>query len=228
MAQQKDSSSHFPLEPTAGNHLTVVTMLGVLLHCPSPTQTMTSKSNELGRNNDCKGGMMEEWHQKLHNNTSPDDVVICQALMDYIKNDFNISVYWKTLNDNGITKELLLSYDRAIHSEPNFRRYQRDGLLCDLGHYMRTLKGQGCGFWACKAIFGIGYTDTCVDSCDGEAYSKKGTKEKICMAYSYYPYPRQILTSLTEKIRDQIAKEMEEQVEKKVQDNIKLMISKLA
>ncbi|KAL6868206.1 hypothetical protein ACP4OV_015051 [Aristida adscensionis] len=31
------------------------------------------------RNNDCKGGMMEEWHQKLHNNTSPDDVVICQA-----------------------------------------------------------------------------------------------------------------------------------------------------
>lgn len=23
---------------------------------------------------------MEEWHQKLHNNTSPDDVVICQVL----------------------------------------------------------------------------------------------------------------------------------------------------
>ena len=22
---------------------------------------------------------MEEWHQKLHNNTSPDDVVICQV-----------------------------------------------------------------------------------------------------------------------------------------------------
>lgn len=33
----------------------------------------------LQRNNDCKGGMMEEWHQKLHNNTSPDDVVICQV-----------------------------------------------------------------------------------------------------------------------------------------------------
>jgi hypothetical protein len=24
--------------------------------------------------------MMEEWHQKLHNNTSPDDVVICQVI----------------------------------------------------------------------------------------------------------------------------------------------------
>ncbi|KAI5679233.1 hypothetical protein M9H77_10183 [Catharanthus roseus] len=97
------------------------------------------------RNNDCKGGMMEEWHQKLHNNTSPDDVVICQALIDYIKSDMDISVYWKTLNENGITKERLLSYDRAIHSEPNFRRDQKDGLLRDLGNYMRTLKAVHSG-----------------------------------------------------------------------------------
>ncbi|WOH16560.1 hypothetical protein DCAR_0936116 [Daucus carota subsp. sativus] len=97
------------------------------------------------RNNDCKGGMMEEWHQKLHNNTSPDDVVICQALLDYIKCDFDIDVYWRTLNDNGITKERLLSYDRAIHSEPNFRRDQKDGLLRDLGSYMRTLKAVHSG-----------------------------------------------------------------------------------
>ncbi|KAL9423869.1 hypothetical protein AB3S75_035877 [Citrus x aurantiifolia] len=97
------------------------------------------------RNNNCKGGMMEEWHQKLHNNTSPDDVIICQALIDYIKSDFDISAYWKTLNDNGITKQRLLSYDRAIHSEPNFRRDQKDGLLRDLGNYMRTLKAVHSG-----------------------------------------------------------------------------------
>uniref|UniRef100_A0A6M2F697 alpha-glucan, water dikinase n=1 Tax=Populus davidiana TaxID=266767 RepID=A0A6M2F697_9ROSI len=97
------------------------------------------------RNNECKGGMMEEWHQKLHNNTSPDDVIICQALIDHIKSDFDIGVYWKTLNENGITKERLLSYDRAIHSEPNFRRDQRDGLLRDLGNYMRTLKAVHSG-----------------------------------------------------------------------------------
>ncbi|CAJ1940177.1 unnamed protein product [Sphenostylis stenocarpa] len=97
------------------------------------------------RNNDCKGGMMEEWHQKLHNNTSPDDVVICQALIDYISSDFDIGVYWKTLDDNGITKERLLSYDRAIHSEPNFRRDQKEGLLRDLGNYMRTLKAVHSG-----------------------------------------------------------------------------------
>lgn len=31
------------------------------------------------RNNNCKTGMMEEWHQKLHNNSSPDDVIICEV-----------------------------------------------------------------------------------------------------------------------------------------------------
>ncbi|CAN4124012.1 unnamed protein product [Withania somnifera] len=111
------------------------------------------------RKNDCKGGMMEEWHQKLHNNTSPDDVVICQALIDYIKSDFDIGVYWKTLNENGITKERLLSYDRAIHSEPNFRRDQKDGLLRDLGHYMRTLKAVHSGADLESAIANcMGYT----------------------------------------------------------------------
>ncbi|KAK1269948.1 hypothetical protein QJS04_geneDACA005079 [Acorus gramineus] len=97
------------------------------------------------RSSDCKGGMMEEWHQKLHNNTSPDDVVICQALLDYINSDFDISSYWNTLESNGITKERLLSYDRAIHSEPNFRRDQKGNLLRDLGNYMRTLKAVHSG-----------------------------------------------------------------------------------
>ncbi|KAJ3692532.1 hypothetical protein LUZ60_012882 [Juncus effusus] len=97
------------------------------------------------RNNECKGGMMEEWHQKLHNNTSPDDVIICQALLDYIKSDMDVNVYWETLKNNGITKERLLSYDRAIHSEPNFRRDQKDGLIRDLSNYLRTLKAVHSG-----------------------------------------------------------------------------------
>ncbi|CAF2115941.1 unnamed protein product [Brassica napus] len=110
--------------------------------------------------NKCKGGMMEQWHQKLHNNTSPDDVIICQALMDYIKSDFDMSVYWKTLNDNGITKERLLSYDRAIRSEPGFSSEQKDGLLRDLGHYMRTLKAVHSGADLESAIQNcMGYQD---------------------------------------------------------------------
>ncbi|KAI7742011.1 hypothetical protein M8C21_024078, partial [Ambrosia artemisiifolia] len=111
------------------------------------------------RNNNCAGGMMEEWHQKLHNNTSPDDVVICQALIDYIKSDFDISVYWNTLNTNGITKERLLSYDRAIRNEPKFSGDQKEGLLRDLGNYMRTLKAVHSGADLESAISNcMGYT----------------------------------------------------------------------
>jgi alpha-glucan,water dikinase len=97
------------------------------------------------RNNDCAGGMMEEWHQKLHNNTSPDDVVICQALLDYIKSGFKMEVYWKTLNDNGVTKERMRSYDRPIVSEPKLRTDQKDGLIRDLTAYLRTLKAVHSG-----------------------------------------------------------------------------------
>lgn len=41
--------------------------------------------------------MMEEWHQKLHNNTSPDDVAICEALVAYIDSGLDISAYWESL-----------------------------------------------------------------------------------------------------------------------------------
>ena len=47
------------------------------------------------------GGMMEEWHQKLHNNTTPDDVIICQALINYLRSNCDMGVYWETLNKEG-------------------------------------------------------------------------------------------------------------------------------
>lgn len=40
---------------------------------------------------------MEEWHQKLHNNSSPDDIIICQALLAYLQSDLDISKYWTVL-----------------------------------------------------------------------------------------------------------------------------------
>ncbi|XP_065024419.1 alpha-glucan water dikinase 2-like isoform X6 [Musa acuminata AAA Group] len=99
----------------------------------------------LQRNNDCKGGMMEEWHQKLHNNSSPDDVIICQALLDYVKSNFDISIYWRTLNSNGLTKAILASYDRPIVSEPHFRADKKQGLIHDLSEYLKTLKAVHSG-----------------------------------------------------------------------------------
>ncbi|KAJ4851076.1 Alpha-glucan water dikinase 2 [Turnera subulata] len=99
----------------------------------------------LQRNNDCKTGMMEEWHQKLHNNSSPDDVIICEALINYVRSDFSIDAYWKTLNSNGLTKEKLASYDRPIKSEPHFRTDVKEGLICDLTKYLKTLKAVHSG-----------------------------------------------------------------------------------
>ncbi|KAF5194960.1 Alpha-glucan water dikinase protein [Thalictrum thalictroides] len=99
----------------------------------------------LQRNNDCKGGMMEEWHQKLHNNSSPDDVIICQALLDYVRSNLKIEIYWRTLNANGLTKSILRSYDRPIVSEPHFRIDSKDGLLRDLTSYLKTLKAVHTG-----------------------------------------------------------------------------------
>lgn len=60
--------------------------------------------------------------------------------MDYIKSGFKMDVYWKTLNENGVTKERMLSYDRPVRSEPKFRADQKDVLIRDLTNYLRTLK----------------------------------------------------------------------------------------
>ncbi|KAL8154795.1 hypothetical protein AgCh_000234 [Apium graveolens] len=99
----------------------------------------------LQRNNNCKGGMMEEWHQKLHNNSSPDDVVICEALLNYVRCGFRIDVYWKTLTERGLTKSVLASYDRPILSEPKFSPDTREGLIRDLTSYLKTLKAVHSG-----------------------------------------------------------------------------------
>lgn len=45
--------------------------------------------------------MMEEWHQKLHNNSSPDDLAICQALLDYLEAGQQQDVYWASLASAG-------------------------------------------------------------------------------------------------------------------------------
>lgn len=67
-----------------------------------------------------KGTFMEEWHQKLHNNTTPDDVPICAAYLAFLESDGDEGRYWRVLSDNGITRERLESFDRPIVSRPQF------------------------------------------------------------------------------------------------------------
>lgn len=126
------------------------------------------------RANDCKGGMMEEWHQKLHNNTSPDDVVICQALLDHISSNFDMDVYWKTLNSNGVSRERLRSYDRPIVSEPKLRADQKDGLFRDLTNYMKSL----------KAVHSGADLESAIATCMGY---KQGASESFMQSVEIHP-----------------------------------------
>jgi alpha-glucan,water dikinase len=100
---------------------------------------------DIQRRNHAMGGFMEEWHQKLHNNTTPDDVVICEGLLAYLAAGLDVKAYWARLDADGITKERLLSFERAIRAEPRFERDQIGGLTKDLTEYLRTLKAVHSG-----------------------------------------------------------------------------------
>ena len=81
------------------------------------------------------GHFYEEWHQKLHNNTTPDDIFICEALLAFLRSG-NLGDYWNHLNKNGITRERLASYDRKIVTEP----WMKKEAIPDFENYLRILK----------------------------------------------------------------------------------------
>ena len=79
----------------------------------------------------------EQWHQKLHNNTTPEDIIICEGVISFLKNKGDINSYWKVLNENGITKERLASYDRKIINEPF---YNPNFNIKDFENYLLIIK----------------------------------------------------------------------------------------
>ena len=77
----------------------------------------------------------EQWHQKLHNNTTPDDIGICEAIIRYNESS-SMQVYWETLSKHGLTKERLSSFERPINVEP----YLAPQIVPDLYNYLELLK----------------------------------------------------------------------------------------
>jgi len=84
---------------------------------------------------ECQGHFYEEWHQKLHNNTTPDDIPICEGLIAYLRSG-NLGDYWAVLKKNGIDSHRLATYERKIIHEP----YMKKEALGDFEEYLRTLK----------------------------------------------------------------------------------------
>jgi len=85
------------------------------------------------------GHFYEQWHQKLHNNTTPDDVGICKALIAFLRAGGNLQEYWRVLRDNGITKERLQSYERPITYEP-YLHGNNGHLIMEFENYLRILQ----------------------------------------------------------------------------------------
>ena len=77
----------------------------------------------------------EQWHQKLHNNTTPDDIVICEALLAFLYSG-NIEDYRNTLKRGGISKERMASYERKITAEP----WHNSSYIGDFERYLKILK----------------------------------------------------------------------------------------
>ncbi|OMJ90459.1 hypothetical protein SteCoe_7158 [Stentor coeruleus] len=82
-----------------------------------------------------KENLYEQWHQKLHNNTTPDDIGICEALISYNEHN-DINKYWEVLSKHGLTKERLASYDRPLTYTP----FYAPQIISDLYGYLELLK----------------------------------------------------------------------------------------
>ncbi|OEH76639.1 alpha-glucan water dikinase [Cyclospora cayetanensis] len=86
------------------------------------------------------GSFYEQWHQKLHNNTTPDDIGICRAVIAFLESRGDLSAFWRVLSDHGITKERLASYERKITMEPHLVQTNINELVNDFKAYLSVIQ----------------------------------------------------------------------------------------
>jgi alpha-glucan,water dikinase len=103
------------------------------------------------------GHFMEEWHQKLHNNATPDDIVICEAYLKFLQSNGDIAVFYKTLEAEGITKERLENFERPIVTPPDFVPHLKEGLIHDFENYLKILNSIHSGTDLESAVNAAGY-----------------------------------------------------------------------
>jgi len=65
-----------------------------------------------------KGCWMEEWHQKLHNNSTPDDIIICEAYIKFLESEGNLDVFYAHLHAHGLNRQRMQQFERPILQEP--------------------------------------------------------------------------------------------------------------
>jgi alpha-glucan,water dikinase len=91
------------------------------------------------------GQFVEEWHQKLHNNTTPDDIVICEAYLVFLRSNGDVSRFYQTLQAGGVTRERLQSFERPLRTDPEFYPDRRNALINEFESFLRILKSVHAG-----------------------------------------------------------------------------------
>ena len=92
-----------------------------------------------------RGTFIEEWHQKLHNNTTPDDVVICEAYLVFLRSNGDLTKFNATLEAGGVTRQRLASFERKITTEPALFKDKKDALIGEFDNFLRILKAVHLG-----------------------------------------------------------------------------------
>ncbi len=86
------------------------------------------------------GHFLEEWHQKLHNNTTPDDIVLCEAYLEFLYSNGNLDRFYEKLQEGGVTRDRLQGFERPIRSNPDFVPHLKDALIPDFQNFLRVLR----------------------------------------------------------------------------------------
>ncbi|GFH33737.1 carbohydrate-Binding Module Family 45 protein, partial [Haematococcus lacustris] len=61
---------------------------------------------------------LEQWHQKLHTNTTPDDIAIVEAYLAFL-HSANPDDFWRVLWDVGrLSRDDLAKFDKPITAFP--------------------------------------------------------------------------------------------------------------
>ena len=84
---------------------------------------------------------LESWHQKLHTNTTPEDITICEAYLAFLGSG-DMGDFWRVAWDNGrITPESLAAMDHPIQATPVHLPH----LIGPMNHYLWILKTTHAG-----------------------------------------------------------------------------------
>lgn len=77
---------------------------------------------------------IEQWHQKLHTNCAPDDLIIADAYIRFLETG-NTDDYWSHLHGNGLSYDYMKNLGGGMGSA----RSGLDGMTATPGHYPHIL-----------------------------------------------------------------------------------------